>query len=109
MTDIRLSGADIDEVSVRDFEIPSNFLHRLVPRGLLGILRKHIWIHPRENRAACRLCNMCVECCPVQAISSAERSLQFDYTKCVTCLCCHEICPYNAVEFDMSWLARRIT
>ena len=109
LSEIEVSGANLAENAVTDFEIPSNFMHRLVPRGLLGILRKHIWIHPRENPAACRLCNMCVESCPVQAIASTGQALQFDYTKCVTCLCCHEICPHNAIEFDMSWLARRIT
>jgi len=109
LEDVQLSGAEVGDVAVSDFEIPSNFLHRLVPRGLLGLLRRHVWIHPRENRHACTLCNMCVDSCPVRAISNSGQSLEFDYTKCVTCLCCHEICPHGAIEFDMSWLARRIT
>ena len=109
LADIRVTGEKLADVAVTDFEIPSNFMHRLVPRGLLGILRKHIWMHPRENRATCQLCNMCVDGCPVKAIANTGQALQFDYTKCVTCLCCHEICPHNAIEFDMSWLARRIT
>jgi uncharacterized protein (DUF362 family)/Pyruvate/2-oxoacid:ferredoxin oxidoreductase delta subunit len=109
MEDIQLSGVELGDVAVSDFEIPSNFLHRLVPRGLLGLLRRHVWIHPRENRQACTLCSMCVESCPARAISNNGQSLEFDYTKCVTCLCCHEICPHGAIEFDMSWLARRIT
>ncbi|MBN1504534.1 MAG: DUF362 domain-containing protein [Candidatus Eisenbacteria bacterium] len=109
LTDIQVTGADLAEVSITDFEIPSNFLHRLVPRGLLGILRRHIWIHPRADRADCKLCNMCVEGCPVGAITNTGSALHFDYAKCVTCLCCHEICPHDAIEFDMSWLARRIT
>ncbi len=106
---IDVTGAAIGDVAVSDFEIPSNFLHRLVPRGLLGLLRKHIWIHPREKRDSCTLCNLCVDSCPVRAIANAGESLSFDYDKCVTCLCCHEICPHNAIEFEMSWLARRIT
>ncbi len=108
LADIDVTGAKLAEVRVTDFEIPSNFMHRLVPRGLLGLLRKHIWIHPRETRSACQLCNMCVDSCPVKAIANTGQSLRFDYTKCVTCLCCHEICPHNAIEFDVSWLARRI-
>jgi uncharacterized protein (DUF362 family)/Pyruvate/2-oxoacid:ferredoxin oxidoreductase delta subunit len=105
---IELSGIDLERVSVSDYEIPSNFLHRLVPKGLLGILRRHIWVHPRENTQKCQLCNLCVESCPVEAISSMGDALKFDYTRCTTCLCCHEVCPHDAIEFDMSWLARRI-
>jgi uncharacterized protein (DUF362 family)/Pyruvate/2-oxoacid:ferredoxin oxidoreductase delta subunit len=108
LQDIEVTGEKLADVSVTDFEIPSNFMHRLMPRGLLGILRRHIWMHPREDKAACQLCNMCVDGCPVKAIANTGKALQFDYTKCVTCLCCHEICPHNAIEFDMSWLARRI-
>ncbi|KPJ60769.1 MAG: hypothetical protein AMJ46_04670 [Latescibacteria bacterium DG_63] len=105
---IELSGVSLGEVYVSDYEIPSNFLHRLVPKGLLGLLRRHIWVHPRENADKCQLCNLCVESCPMEAISNVGKSLSFDYTRCTTCLCCHEVCPHDAIEFDMSWLARRI-
>ncbi|UCF78903.1 MAG: DUF362 domain-containing protein [Candidatus Eiseniibacteriota bacterium] len=105
---IRLSGVDLEQVTVTDYEIPSNFLHRLVPKGLLGLLRRHIWVHPREDRDRCQMCNLCVESCPTQAIGSAGNELSFDYARCTTCLCCHEVCPHEAIVFDMSWLARRI-
>ena len=108
-SEIELSGASLEEVSVTDFQVPSNFLHRLVPKGLLGLLQGLIWIHPGENRARCQLCNLCVESCPAQAIRNEGDSLKFDYERCITCLCCHEICPHGAIEFDMSWIAKRIT
>ncbi|MCX5801121.1 MAG: DUF362 domain-containing protein [Candidatus Eisenbacteria bacterium] len=109
LRDVELSGVSLDEVSVKDFKIPSNFLHRLVPRGLLCLLRRYVWIHPVENRAKCQLCNLCVESCPVEAIRNSGSSLRFDYARCVTCLCCHEICPHEAIEFEMSWIAKRIS
>ena len=109
LDDVELSGASLEEVSVTDFQIPSNFLHRLVPKGLLSLLRRHIWIHPGENPAKCQLCNLCVESCPVEAIRNSGSLLRFDYARCITCLCCHEICPHDAIEFEMSWIAKRIS
>jgi Pyruvate/2-oxoacid:ferredoxin oxidoreductase delta subunit len=109
LDDLELSGVSLEQVSVTNFQIPSNFLHRLVPKGLLGLLRRHVWIHPHENRVKCQICNLCVESCPVGAIRNSGESLRFDYTRCITCLCCHEICPHDAIEFDMSWIAKRIS
>lgn len=109
LDEVEISGVSLEEVSVSDFQVPSNFLHRLVPKGLLRLLRKHVWIHPLENEAKCQLCNLCVESCPVEAIRNSGTSLRFDYTRCITCLCCHEICPHEAIEFEMSWIAKRIS
>ena len=39
---------------------------------------------------------MCVESCPVQAIDSETKKI--DYSKCIECMCCHELCRYKAVE-----------
>jgi len=109
LDDVEISGTGLDEVSVSDFQIPSNFLHRLVPKGLFSVLKKHVWIHPLENRAKCELCDLCVKSCPVEAITNVGTSLAFDYKRCITCLCCHEVCPHEAIEFEMSWIARRIS
>ncbi|MFH0778874.1 MAG: DUF362 domain-containing protein [Candidatus Eisenbacteria bacterium] len=109
LEDIELLGTPLESVAVKDFDVPSNFLHRLIPRGVSGLVRRHVWIHPKENRGRCTLCNMCVESCPVSAISNNGGALKFDYGRCITCLCCHELCPHDAIEFDMSWLARRIS
>ncbi len=52
--------------------------------------------HPRINPDKCKKCNMCVESCPVQAID--KRTKQIDYTVCIACMCCHELCMFKAVE-----------
>lgn len=52
--------------------------------------------HPRINPKKCRNCNMCVESCPVQAIDRDTKEI--DYSICIECMCCHELCMYKAVE-----------
>ncbi len=51
---------------------------------------------PKVNQKKCRNCNVCVESCPVKAINPETK--QIDYTVCIECMCCHELCVYNAVE-----------
>jgi len=52
--------------------------------------------HPRINPDKCRKCNMCVESCPVQAIDKDTKRI--DYSICIDCMCCHELCMFKAVE-----------
>ncbi|HHT76646.1 MAG TPA: DUF362 domain-containing protein [Clostridiaceae bacterium] len=51
---------------------------------------------PKINLEKCRNCNMCVESCPVDAIDKETK--QIDYTACIECMCCHEMCLFKAVE-----------
>ncbi|MCD4689900.1 4Fe-4S binding protein [bacterium] len=30
-----------------------------------------------------------------------------DYRACVECLCCHEVCPHQAVHIKLSWLGSK--
>jgi uncharacterized Fe-S center protein len=51
---------------------------------------------PKVNTRKCKGCNMCVESCPVKAINIDTK--QIDYSACIECMCCHELCMYKAVE-----------
>lgn len=56
----------------------------------------------------CRLCRICVESCPVEAIAIGvdETKPVIDYQKCIKCMCCHEFCPYQAVYIKKTLLAK---
>ena len=44
----------------------------------------------------CTGCGMCVRWCPTGAIAMIEEKAQFNWSKCVSCLCCPDICKrYN--------------
>ena len=51
---------------------------------------------PQYFADKCTGCEMCVRWCPTGAITMIEGKAQFDWSKCVSCLCCPDICKkYN--------------
>jgi len=55
-------------------------------------------VKPVINNKLCRKCNKCKNSCPTQAIFYESGNLKVDYSKCIKCYCCHELCIYNAVD-----------
>ncbi|NLY55028.1 MAG: DUF362 domain-containing protein [Firmicutes bacterium] len=51
---------------------------------------------PQVNQERCRKCDICVENCPVEAIDPQSKLI--DYSVCIECLCCHELCPHGCVD-----------
>lgn len=70
-------------------------------------IRKQLEFYPDFNEY-CRLCQVCVKSCPVQAISftKGDKHPVIDYSHCIKCLCCHELCPYHAIYIHKSPLAK---
>jgi len=51
---------------------------------------------PQYSKDRCSGCGMCVKWCPTGAITMIEGKAEFDWSKCVSCLCCPDICrEYN--------------
>lgn len=53
------------------------------------------------NTDRCKKCGVCVECCPVKAIS-IEGFPIFNTERCVYCFCCLEMCSYGAIKTTKS-------
>jgi len=87
----------------------SNFIKILAnsPKFIKTIFRSLYKYHPAFNDR-CRLCGVCVQTCPVQAlvIRKGQDRPELDEEKCIKCLCCHEVCPYHAVYIKKSALAK---
>ena len=79
------------------------------PAFLQNAFRSLFRYYPDFNDK-CKLCNVCVESCPVQAmeIKKGATSPTIDHKKCIKCMCCHELCPYSAVYIRKSFLAKLI-
>ena len=76
------------------------------PKFLQDIFRNLFNYYPDFN-TKCRLCGVCRDSCPVQAITIIpdKSTPEIDYDKCIKCMCCHELCPYQAVYIHKSFLA----
>ncbi len=54
------------------------------------------WIKTED----CVMCGICVEECPVGAISIKSETAVIDDRLCIRCGKCHDLCPENAVRHD---------
>lgn len=104
--------------SFRDFKLPdvdiravrfSNRFLRRIPRAAHHLVERYYSKRPVISDR-CLKCGICVQSCPVQAISAPGKfSLpRIDPKKCIKCMCCHEMCPHGAVDIHKTWLTRII-
>ncbi len=105
--DIEIVGAEIDEVKVRGFRFPRSMEPQWgLPQPLRGLLRNSMTAKPRIKENICKLCDMCVDGCPSQAMTMERGKIDIDYSKCIRCFCCSEFCPEKAIDIKQGWLLR---
>lgn len=84
-----------------DFDIPRN----KAPKSLLArysAFMTKISRRPRIDASLCRQCGMCVSHCPVPGKAVTFKNGPgtvpvYDYSKCIRCYCCQEMCPEHAI------------
>jgi len=81
-----------DEVKITDFILPST-------AGYLLKGDKKPKKHP-VIKTNCIACGDCVRICPKKAISIKDRIANINYSKCIKCFCCHEVCTHDAIILD---------
>jgi len=54
-------------------------------------------LRPQADSELCTACGVCVDHCPVTALSMNEDIPEVDAERCITCFCCQEICPEKAM------------
>ncbi len=107
-------------------QVPATHSLRLIPRlPFVGpLIERAMTSRPVHIPERCVGCGRCQEVCaagalkysgqaravsdPIQAraVSDPIRSLSFDYSKCIRCYCCQEMCPVQAIGFKESPLVR---
>ncbi|MHA1507984.1 MAG: ATP-binding protein [Promethearchaeota archaeon] len=65
------------------------------------------------NKEECKLCSTCWTNCPVNAITPPNELKKgnvpnWDSKKCITCFCCVELCPHEAVNFKINYVKNMI-
>jgi len=108
LSEIEIVGDAVDRFDTSGFALPRPGLLNLVPSFLVRALRPFVWVYPEMSKEwGCRAeaCGLCVRSCPVSAIEMTGRGPVVDRRACVECLCCHEVCPHDAVRVKLSWLA----
>ncbi len=82
-----------------------------------GLMRRYVVPKPFIIAERCTACGTCVKVCPVEpkAVDWAEssgkaekRPPRHDYSACIRCYCCQEMCPERAIEVATPLLGRLI-
>jgi len=55
---------------------------------------------PWVNEDMCVGCGICVDDCPVRAISMEDEKARINMEECIHCGTCHSVCPQEAVRHD---------
>jgi len=63
---------------------------------------------PWVNEEMCVACGVCVEECPVGAISMVDETARIDDEECIRCGRCHDTCPEEAVRHDSERIPQEI-
>ncbi len=63
---------------------------------------------PWIDKNGCVGCGICVEKCPVVAISMEEEKAEIKMEKCIHCGTCHSVCPQGVVRHDSEKIPENI-
>ncbi len=78
------------------------------PRFMRNWVTKQVVANPRATDR-CTGCGTCERSCPVGAITIVDKRAHMDWSKCIRCYCCHEVCPENAVELHRGLVGRLLS
>ena len=108
--EIDLAGPPIEALKTNGFRVPRTVRPSVRQRLMSGrtgkVLRNLFTTRPTVNPGGCRGCTICARACPAQAIEMHHGKARINYSKCVRCYCCQEVCEHGAVELATPPLAR---
>jgi uncharacterized protein (DUF362 family)/NAD-dependent dihydropyrimidine dehydrogenase PreA subunit len=104
LQDIEIVGERLEAVK-KKVKRPSSAIFMLMP-FVTNPFNELTKVRPYIIRADCEACKKCAEVCPGKAITFPDRAGVIDNNRCLLCFCCHEICPYGAVDIKRPFLVK---
>ncbi len=85
----------IRETKKKDLKFEEN-----IDKGDVEVHRNKLNLYQADY---CNQCGVCVDVCPVDAISMEDGVIQVDEEKCTKCYLCKKECPQNAIFAYNDW------
>lgn len=115
LENVEYLGELIENVK-RDFKRPTKHpISMPLPRWLADYVGRTIFkASVKFNPEKCKLCSTCWSNCPGDAIIPPKELRKgnvpkWERKKCITCYCCVELCPYEAVDFKIKYIKNALT
>jgi uncharacterized protein (DUF362 family)/NAD-dependent dihydropyrimidine dehydrogenase PreA subunit len=116
--DVEIVGDALDAFVLADFKVNRSPAKTTgSDKGPVTLIRRFVVPRPVIRPERCTACGTCVAVCPVvpKAVdwatpegASAKRPPRHDYSRCIRCYCCQEMCPERAIEIEVPPLGRLI-
>ncbi len=84
---------------IPDFKVPPlSGEAQLGDKGSEARIHGRTLMRPQADPKLCTGCGICVDHCPVSALTLISQIPKVDTEACITCFCCQEICPEKAIS-----------
>lgn len=100
LRNIEIVGENLEDVIVADFRLPAGATGSLIdklPAFLSRYIQDQRAAKPHVIESECTGCLECQNNCPASAISANNEKIRINRTRCIRCMCCHEVCRYGAI------------
>ena len=105
LRDIQILGQQPGLFTGGPFKLPlTNFKYH-APKFFVEFFKKVIRFYPFIDPQICTKCGVCINACPVKVIKEQNGILSIDYSGCISCFCCQEVCPSAAIGIKRSLVA----
>ena len=111
LSQIEVLGESLESVRVEGFEhsaIALGLLRRKIPSRLFSTIYEYLALIPEVIVGRCTGCLECVGICPAGAAKKRDGKAWLDQTVCIHCLCCHEVCRFEAIRVQKRFLGKVI-
>jgi len=108
--EIELLGDSLAAARPGSFKVQRGPIRELSTQGLLAIVNNIIAPRPVLDPRKCSRCGACIAACPMdpKAIDwrdeERRRAPAYNYSRCIRCYCCQEICPEGAITVKRTFL-----
>jgi uncharacterized protein (DUF362 family)/Pyruvate/2-oxoacid:ferredoxin oxidoreductase delta subunit len=100
LRNIEIVGENLEDGIVADFRLPAGATGSLIdklPAFLSRYIQDQRAAKPHVIESECTGCLECQNNCPASAISATNEKIRINRTRCIRCMCCHEVCRYGAI------------
>ncbi len=94
--EIEVLGTSLDEARINNFIKHPLYSDKCQTKRCF----KEVDIIPFINKDKCKKCTVCIQSCPVKAIS---QDFIIDENQCIKCYCCEEVCIYGGIEIKKTY------